>query len=189
MPALYYQPASTLSALLAQKQLSSIELTQTFIQRVETLDSRINAFLSYDVEDVLSQAKASDARRARGETLGPLDGIPVGIKDLIAVKDQPLTCASKILENFRSPYDATVSSRLKQKGAVLWGRLNMDEFAMGSSTETSAFKKTANPWQLDCVPGGSSGGSAACVAAGEAPLHWGVIPEVLFGNQQRFVAL
>lgn len=173
MPALYYQPASTLSSLLAQKQLSSTELTQTFIQRVETLDSRINAFLSYDVEDVLSQAKASDARRARGETLGPLDGIPVGIKDLIAVKDQPFTCASKILENFLSPYDATVSSRLKQKGAILWGRLNMDEFAMGSSTETSAFKKTANPWQLDCVPGGSSGGSAACVAAGEAPFALG----------------
>ena len=128
---------------------------------------------SSDLEDALSQAKASDERRAKGETRGPLDGIPVGMKDVISVKDQPLTAASKILENYRSPYDATVTQKLRNAGAVVAGRLNLDEFAMGSSTENSAYGPTRNPWNLDCVPGGSSGGSSAAVAAREVPLSLG----------------
>ena len=146
-----------------------MELTKAFIDRAEAVEPKIRAFLSRDVEDALNQAKASDERRLAGKSLSDLDGIPIGIKDVIAVKGQPLTCASKILADFRSPYDATVTLKLKESGAVIWGRLNLDEFAMGSSTENSAFQKTANPWNLDCVPGGSSGGSAACVASGSAP--------------------
>ena len=168
MSELCYKTIAELKDLLDGKAVSAIELMQAFIDRTDAVDDRVQAFLSRDVDDALQQARDSDTRRAENRLLGPLDGIPVGIKDLIAVKDQPLTCASKILANYRSPYDATVSTKLKEAGAVLWGRLNMDEFAMGSSTENSAMQKTANPWDLDCVPGGSSGGSAACVAAGEA---------------------
>ncbi|HUR59378.1 MAG TPA: Asp-tRNA(Asn)/Glu-tRNA(Gln) amidotransferase subunit GatA, partial [Opitutaceae bacterium] len=116
----------------------------------------------------LGQAAASDARRTAGQARGPLDGIPMGLKDVIAVTGQPLTASSKMLANFVSPYDATVTTRLKQAGAVLWGRLNCDEFAMGSSTENSAFHPTGNPWDTTRVPGGSSGGSSAALAAGEA---------------------
>ena len=137
------------------------------------MDGQVHAFLHIDKEDALAQAKASDARRAKGESLSPLDGVPVGMKDVIAVKDQPLTAASKILENYRSPYDATVVRKLKEAGAVVAGRLNLDEFAMGSSTENSAYGPTRNPWNLDCVPGGSSGGSSAAVAAREVPLTLG----------------
>ncbi|MCH2614859.1 MAG: Asp-tRNA(Asn)/Glu-tRNA(Gln) amidotransferase subunit GatA, partial [Opitutales bacterium] len=131
------------------------------------------AFNSYDAEDALAQAKVSDERRVKGETLSELDGIPVGLKDNLAVKDQPLTCSSKILESFISPYDGTCIQKLKAKGAVLWGRLNMDEFAMGSSTENSGTHTTSNPWDLERIPGGSSGGSAAAVAACEAPVALG----------------
>jgi len=173
MSEIYYKTASELSDLLNKKEISSVELTQSVIDRTESVDHKVHAFLSYDASDALAQAKLSDERRARGETLGPLDGIPVGIKDVIAVKDQRLTCASKILENFISPYDSTTTIRLREAGAVLWGRLNMDEFAMGSSTENSAFQKTANPWDLERIPGGSSGGSAACVAAGESIVSLG----------------
>jgi aspartyl-tRNA(Asn)/glutamyl-tRNA(Gln) amidotransferase subunit A len=116
----------------------------------------------------LRQAKASDARRAQGKALGPLEGIPIAIKDTLAVKDQPLRCASKMLESYVSPFDATCVRQLRDAGAVIFGRLNMDEFAMGSSTENSAYQTTANPWDLETIPGGSSGGSAAAMAAGEA---------------------
>jgi aspartyl-tRNA(Asn)/glutamyl-tRNA(Gln) amidotransferase subunit A len=133
----------------------------------------VHAFNSYDVEDALAQARASDERRTRGEARGPLDGIPIGLKDVIAVTGQPLTASSRMLQNFVSPYDATVTQRLRAAGAICWGRLNMDEFAMGSSTENSAFGPTANPYALDCVPGGSSGGSAAAVAAGETIVSLG----------------
>lgn len=163
--------SQTLAALAAQLEsgsLSSVELTQAMIDRVEAVDDRVNAFISTDPEDALAQAKASDLRRAAGEARGPLDGIPIALKDVIAVRDQPLTAASKMLENFVSPYDATVTTKLKNAGAVLWGRANLDEFAMGSSTENSSFKTTANPYDLTRVPGGSSGGSAAALAAGEA---------------------
>lgn len=170
---IFYKTAVELSGLLSEGAISSVELTQAIIDRTQAVEPKIHAFLSYATEDALNQARQSDQRRQRGETDGPLDGIPVSLKDLIAVKDHPLTCASKMLETFVSPYDATVTRRLKQAGAVLWGRLNMDEFAMGSSTENSAFAPTANPWDLEKVPGGSSGGSAAAVAAGETILALG----------------
>jgi aspartyl-tRNA(Asn)/glutamyl-tRNA(Gln) amidotransferase subunit A len=173
MTELFYKSVSALSALLKTKQLSSLELMQAVIERTQAVDSKINAFLHYDIDDALTQARESDKRRAAKKNRGVLDGIPIGIKDIIAVKDQPLTCASKMLENFISPYDATVTRKLKNAGAILWGRLNMDEFAMGSSTENSAFATTANPWDLDRIPGGSSGGTAACVAAGQAPCSLG----------------
>ena len=165
---IFYQPVSALADALASKKLSSVELTQAVIERTKAVDDRVLAFNSYDADDALAQARASDARRAAGQARGPLDGIPVGLKDVISVAGQPLTASSKILANFVSPYDATVTLKLKDAGAVCWGRLNLDEFAMGSSTENSAFNTSSNPWALDRVPGGSSGGSAAALAAGEA---------------------
>ena len=168
-----FQSATELSASLDTGAISAVELTQEMIARVKAVDEKVHAFLHLDEEDALSQAKASDERRAKGETRGPLDGIPVGMKDVISVKDQPLTAASKILQNYRSPYDATVTQKLRNAGAVVAGRLNLDEFAMGSSTENSAYGPTRNPWNLDCVPGGSSGGSSAAVAAREVPLSLG----------------
>lgn len=170
---LNFKTAAELSAMLADKKISAREIMQAQLDRIRKNDGAIRAFLSLDEADALAQADASDARRAAGKTLGALDGIPVAIKDNIAVAGKPLSCASKMLENFVSPYDATVISNLKKNGAVVFGRLNMDEFAMGSSTEKSAFAKTANPWKTSCVPGGSSGGSAAAVAAGMTPLALG----------------
>lgn len=164
----YYRTAVELSGRLERGELSSVELTQQVIDRTREVDGRVKAFVSFDAEDALAQAAASDERRQNGQARGPLEGIPVGIKDILAVTGQPLTCSSKMLANFVSPYDATVAVKLKEAGAILWGRLNMDEFAMGSSTENSAVQTTANPWDLDRIPGGSSGGSAAAVAAGEA---------------------
>ncbi len=154
---LFYQSIATLSDRLAKKEISAIELTKAVIERTRRVESKIQAFNSRDEDDALAQALASDERRAAGDSKGPLDGIPIGLKDLIAVKNQPLTASSKMLADFISPYDATVTEKLKQAGAVLWGRLNMDEFAMGSSTENSASKTTCNPWDISCVPGGSSG--------------------------------
>ena len=170
---LIFQSATELAGRLEAKELSAVELLQAFIARTKAVDGRVKAFNSYDEAAALAQARASDARRAAGQARGPLDGVPVGLKDVIAVDGQPLTASSKILANFVSPYDATVTRRLKEAGAVLWGRLNCDEFAMGSSTENSAFQPTANPWDVTRVPGGSSGGSAAAVAAGETPLALG----------------
>ncbi len=165
---LYFQPISELAASLAAKKLSSVELTQAVIARTKAVDGRVHAFNSFDESDALAQASASDQRRAAGQARGALDGIPVGLKDVIAVEGQPLTASSKMLAKFVSPYDSTVTSKLKNAGAICWGRLNLDEFAMGSSTENSAFGPTSNPWDLTRVPGGSSGGSAAALAAGEA---------------------
>jgi len=165
--------AVELEKMLASGEVTSVDLTQACLDQVEAVDGSVKAFLSVDREDALAQAKASDERRSRGESLGPLDGIPLALKDIVAVTGQPLGCASKMLENFVSPYDATSVERLKAAGAVLFGRLNMDEFAMGSSTENSAFGRTSNPWDLDRVPGGSSGGSAASVAAAETILSLG----------------
>ena len=170
---LHFKSAGELSDLLSSGSVSSVEIVKAFINRVEAVDNSVKAFNSYDAEDALAQAKVSDERRVKGETLGELDGIPVGLKDNLAVKDQPLTCSSKILESFISPYDGTCIQKLKAKGAVLWGRLNMDEFAMGSSTENSGTHTTSNPWDLERIPGGSSGGSAAAVAACEAPVALG----------------
>ena len=171
--ALHYQSIAELSAALQARRISAVELMQAVIARTQAVEDRVHAFNSYDVGDALAQASASDERRARGEARGPLDGIPIGLKDVIAVTGQPLTASSRMLKNFVSPYDATVTRRLREAGAICWGRLNMDEFAMGSSTENSAFGPTANPYALDCVPGGSSGGSAAAVAAGETIVSLG----------------
>jgi aspartyl-tRNA(Asn)/glutamyl-tRNA(Gln) amidotransferase subunit A len=170
---LCFQTLGELSARLARHELSAVELTQAVVARTRAVDGLVGAFNSFDEADALAQARASDARRAAGGALGPLDGIPIGIKDVIAVAGQPLTASSRILASFVSPYDATVIEKLKAAGAICWGRLNLDEFAMGSSTENSATKVTANPWDLTRVPGGSSGGSAAAVAAGEAIVSLG----------------
>ncbi len=165
--------AVELSSLLSNKKTSSVEITKAFLKQISKVDDQIHAFLHLDERDFLEQAKSSDERRQKGNSRGPLDGIPVALKDVISVQGQPLTAASKILKNYISPYDATVTSKLKNAGAVIGGRLNLDEFAMGSSTENSAYGPTRNPWNLDCVPGGSSGGSSAAVAAREAPLTLG----------------
>jgi aspartyl-tRNA(Asn)/glutamyl-tRNA(Gln) amidotransferase subunit A len=157
---------SELGEKLSSRVVSSREVTQACLDRVRQVDGQIRAFLSYDAQDALAQADAADKRSAAGDK-SPLLGVPVGIKDVIAVKGQPLNCGSKILGKFVSPYDATVIQKLRAAGAVIFGRLNMDEFAMGSSTENSAFQVTSNPWDLARIPGGSSGGSAAAVAADE----------------------
>ncbi len=168
MQDLHFKTITELAALLESGELTSVQLMQAVIDRTAAVDEQVKAFLSYDADDALAQARASDERRAAGQALGPLDGIPVGIKDVLAVKDQSVRCASKMLENYVSPFDATCITKLRQAGAIIWGRLNMDEFAMGSSTENSAYQTTANPWNLETIPGGSSGGSAAAMAAGEA---------------------
>ncbi|MFZ2655479.1 MAG: Asp-tRNA(Asn)/Glu-tRNA(Gln) amidotransferase subunit GatA [Victivallales bacterium] len=159
--------------LLEEKKLSSLELCKAYLERAKKLEPKIKAFLKLDEEEILSQAKASDARRTENRKLSQFDGIPLAVKDNITVKGQTCTCASKILQKIISPYDATVIRKFKGKGFVLFGRTNMDEFAMGSSCENSAYQKTANPWNINCVPGGSSGGSAASVSAAEVPAALG----------------
>src|SRR5215471_20087282 len=157
---------SELRGKLTSREISSREVAQACLNRVRKVDSRLGAFISYDEADLFAQADAADKRLAAGESAALL-GVPVAIKDVIAVAGQPLTCGSKILGKFISPYDATVIEKLKSAGAVVFGRLNMDEFAMGSSTENSAFQLTRNPWDPTRIPGGSSGGSAAAVVADE----------------------
>jgi len=156
-------------ARLARREISARAILESCLARVDRVDGRVQAFLSLDREDALHQAEAADRALAAGvrHQDRPLLGVPIALKDVLAVKGQPLTCASRILEGYRSPYDATVVERLRIAGAVLFGRLNLDEFAMGSSTENSAWQVTRNPWDLGCSPGGSSGGSAAAVAADE----------------------
>ena len=148
-------------------------MTTAFLQAVRDREPKVKAFLHIDETGTLDQARAIDARRKKGEKLGLLAGLPVAIKDVLCVKGELTTCASKILRNFRPPYDAHVIEKLRQADAVLFGKTNMDEFAMGSSTENSAYQVTRNPWDLERIPGGSSGGSAAAVAACEAPLALG----------------
>ena len=168
MPPLYYNTIAQIAHALKAGETTSVEVTQAVLDRIEAVDGEVQAFLSFDASDAISQAQASDTRRTLGSAIGPLDGIPIAIKDILAVKDQPLCCASKMLESYNSPFDATCIRQLRDAGAVIFGRLNMDEFAMGSSTENSAYQTTSNPWDLNTIPGGSSGGSAAAMAAGEA---------------------
>ena len=158
---------SELRSKLARREISARELTEACLARVRKIDSSIKAFLSVDEADALAQADAADQLLAKDGQDKPLLGIPVGLKDVIAVKGHPLGCGSKILAKFVSPYDSTVTEKLKAAGSIVFGRLNMDEFAMGSSTENSAFFTTRNPWDTSRIPGGSSGGSAAAVAAEE----------------------
>ena len=160
---------SELVARLAKRETSARDVTQACLDQIQRVDGSIHAFLSYDAPDALAQADAADKALASGTTHAqrPLLGVPIALKDVLAVKNQPLGCASKILAKFTSPYDATVVEKLKAAGAIVFGRLNMDEFAMGSSTENSAFVTTRNPWDTARIPGGSSGGSAAAVAADE----------------------
>ena len=158
-----------LSAALAAKRVSSVELTGMFLDRIDRLNGELNAFITVDREKSLAMAAAADARLARGEA-GPLTGIPVAHKDIFCTRGWLTTCGSRMLANFVSPYDAHVIERFNAAGAVILGKTNMDEFAMGSSNETSYYGPVRNPWGRDCVPGGSSGGSACAVAARLAPV-------------------
>ena len=161
-----------LSEKLAAEECSSVDIVTDVLASIDATDGKVGAYLTIDHDSALAQAKAADEARAAGSKL-PMLGIPVAIKDLLNVKGQPCTCSSKILEGYIAPYDATVITKLREAGAVLLGRVNMDEFAMGSSTENAALGKTSNPWNSAHVPGGSSGGSAACVAADEAIVSLG----------------
>jgi aspartyl-tRNA(Asn)/glutamyl-tRNA(Gln) amidotransferase subunit A len=168
-----HSTAADMASALAAKEISSVELTQQHLDRISSVDGKINAFLHIDNAGALEQAAEIDKKRASGEKLSPLAGVPIAVKDILAQKGIPTTAGSKILEGWRPPYDSTVVAKLKAAGVVILGKTNMDEFAMGSSTENSAYGTTQNPWDLTRTPGGSSGGSAAAVAAFEAPLAIG----------------
>ena len=168
-----HSTAADMASALAAKEISSIELTKQHLDRIASVDGKINAFLHIDNAGALEQAEAIDKKRASGEKLSPLAGVPIAVKDILAQKGIPTTAGSKILEGWRPPYDSTVVAKLKAASVVILGKTNMDEFAMGSSTENSAYGTTQNPWDLTRTPGGSSGGSAAAVAAFEAPLAIG----------------
>lgn len=165
---LFEQPAHVLHDMLVNKEITSLELTEAVLARIDEVEGDVKAYLTITRDEALAQAKAVDEKIAKGESISFLEGIPGAIKDNICTKGIKTTCASKILQNFVAPYDATVMTKLKAQNPVIIGKANMDEFAMGGSTENSAFQKTGNPWNTECVPGGSSGGSAAAVAAGTA---------------------
>ncbi|MEU4550556.1 aspartyl/glutamyl-tRNA(Asn/Gln) amidotransferase subunit A [Micromonospora violae] len=165
--------ATEIASLVAGGETSAVEVTQAHLDRIAAVDDRVHAFLHVDTEGALAAARAVDERRAAGEELGPLAGVPVAVKDVLATRGVPTTVGSKILEGWRPPYDATIVQRLREAGTVMLGKTNMDEFAMGSSTEYSAYGPTHNPWDLGRIPGGSGGGSAAALAAYEAPLAIG----------------
>ena len=165
--------AAEMATALAKGEVTSVALTQLHLDRIASVDKDVHAFLHIDTEGALAQASAVDAKRAKGEKLSPLAGVPLALKDVLAQKGVPTTCGSKILEGWRPPYDSTVVANLKKNDIVILGKTNMDEFAMGSSTENSAYGPTHNPWDLSRIPGGSGGGSAASLAAFEAPLAIG----------------
>jgi aspartyl-tRNA(Asn)/glutamyl-tRNA(Gln) amidotransferase subunit A len=165
---LLYRPAHELHRLLTKKEVSARELAEAFLSRLEAVEERVKAFVTVTRELALAQAEAVDKKLSRGEEIGPLEGIPAALKDNLCTRGLRTTCSSRMLAEWVPPYSATVVERLQQAGLVLVGKTNMDEFAMGSSTENSAFFPTRNPWDLERVPGGSSGGSAAAVAAGQA---------------------
>jgi len=164
---LYNLTTHELHEKLKKKEITSLELTEAFLKRIDAIDSKIKAFITVTKEDAIKQALEADKRISSGKDITPLTGVPISVKDIFCTKGILTTCASKILNNFVPPYDATVIKKLKEAGAVILGKNNMDEFAMGSSTENSAFFVTKNPWDTERVPGGSSGGSAASVSAGE----------------------
>ncbi|MDH6116255.1 Asp-tRNA(Asn)/Glu-tRNA(Gln) amidotransferase subunit GatA [Kitasatospora sp. GAS204B] len=165
--------AAQTAAAIAAGTVSAVEVAQAHLDRIDAVDKKVNAFLHVDTEGALAAARAVDAKRAKGEELGPLAGVPLALKDVFTTKGVPTTCGSKILEGWIPPYDATLTTRLKDAGVVILGKTNMDEFAMGSSTENSAYGTTGNPWDLSRIPGGSGGGSAAALAAYQAPLAIG----------------
>ena len=165
--------AAELAAAIAAGETSAVDVTQAHLDRISAVDERVHAFLHVAPEVALAAAAAVDQRRSAGEPLGPLAGVPLALKDVFTTTDMPTTCGSRILEGWRPPYDATITRRLRQAGVVILGKTNMDEFAMGSSTENSAFGPSHNPWDLSRIPGGSSGGSSAAVTAFEAPLGIG----------------
>jgi len=158
---------SELSEMLSRREVASEEITRSVLERIKEVDGKVHSYLWVNDDYALAQAKEADRLRQSGEKLNPLLGIPIGLKDIFITRGVPTTCASKILENFIPPYDGTAVEKLKERGAVIVGKLNMDEFAMGSTCENSAYGVSRNPWNLDYIPGGSSGGSAAAVAADE----------------------
>jgi aspartyl-tRNA(Asn)/glutamyl-tRNA(Gln) amidotransferase subunit A len=165
--------AAEIAGAVASGDASAVEVTQAHLDRIGAVDGSVHAFLHVDTDGALRAAAAVDAKRAAGVTLGPLAGVPLALKDVLTMRGVPTTCGSKILDGWRPPYDSTVVRKLREADIVILGKTNMDEFAMGSSTENSAFGVTHNPWDLDRIPGGSSGGSSAAVAAFEAPLAIG----------------
>ncbi|NYI06542.1 Asp-tRNA(Asn)/Glu-tRNA(Gln) amidotransferase subunit GatA [Allostreptomyces psammosilenae] len=165
--------ASRTAAAIASGEVSAVEVTRAHLDRIGAVDEKVHAFLHVDAEGALAAAERVDAKRAAGEELGPLAGVPLALKDVFTTRGVPTTCGSKMLQGWIPPYDATVTRRLKDADVVILGKTNMDEFAMGSSTENSAYGPTGNPWDLARIPGGSGGGSAAALAAFEAPLAIG----------------
>ncbi|MGX2994353.1 Asp-tRNA(Asn)/Glu-tRNA(Gln) amidotransferase subunit GatA [Streptomyces sp. JNUCC 64] len=165
--------AAETAARIASGELTAVEVTEAHLARIEAVDEKVHAFLHVDREGALAQARAVDAKRAAGEELGPLAGVPLALKDIFTTEGVPTTVGSKILEGWIPPYDATVTRRLKAADVVILGKTNMDEFAMGSSTENSAYGPTGNPWDLTRIPGGSGGGSSAALASFQAPLAIG----------------
>jgi aspartyl-tRNA(Asn)/glutamyl-tRNA(Gln) amidotransferase subunit A len=165
--------AAEIAQQVAAGEVSAVEVAEAHLDRIEAVDSSVHAFLHVDAEGALRAAADVDAKRAAGERLSVLAGVPLAMKDVVVTKDLPTTAGSKILQGWRPPYDATITRRIKDAGVVMLGKTNMDEFAMGSSTENSAYGPTHNPWDLSRIPGGSSGGSSAAVAAYEAPLAIG----------------
>ena len=173
MSELISKSAAELGRAIASGETSSVEVTQAHLDRIAAVDGQVHAFLHVDADGALGAAAAVDARIAAGEKLGPLAGVPVAVKDVVTTRGLPTTAGSKILEGWRPPYDATIVSRMRDAGMVILGKTNMDEFAMGSSTEYSAYGPTFNPWDLSRIPGGSGGGSAAAISALEAPVSIG----------------